>query len=92
MIDTLANLPLEFSPGTRWNYSVATDVLGYLVEVMSGMTFDAYLRTRIFEPLGMKDTAFTVPERCDRPVRGELRPRPRTRRCAARTIRRTAFI
>ena len=62
MIDTLANLPLEFSPGTRWNYSVATDVLGYLVEVMSGMTFDAYLRTRIFEPLGMKDTAFTVPE------------------------------
>ena len=60
MIDTLANLPLEFSPGTRWNYSVATDVLGYLVEVMSGMTFDAYLRTRIFEPLGMKDTAFSV--------------------------------
>ena len=62
MIDTLANLPLEFSPGTRWNYSVATDVLGYLVEVMSGMSFDAYLRTRIFEPLGMKDTAFSVPE------------------------------
>ena len=62
MIDTLAKLPLEFSPGTRWNYSVATDVLGYLVEVMSGMSFDAYLRTRIFEPLGMKDTGFTVPE------------------------------
>ena len=63
MIDALAKLPLEFSPGTRWNYSVATDVLGYLVEVMSGMTFDAYLRTRIFEPLGMKDTAFTVARR-----------------------------
>ncbi len=62
MIDTLAKLPLEFSPGTRWNYSVASDVLGYLVEVMSGMSFDAYLRTRIFEPLGMKDTGFTVPE------------------------------
>jgi CubicO group peptidase (beta-lactamase class C family) len=62
MIDTLAKLPLEFSPGTRWNYSVASDVLGYLVEVLSGMSFDAYLRTRIFEPLGMKDTGFTVPE------------------------------
>jgi len=62
MIDTLAKLPLEFSPGTRWNYSVASDVLGYLVEAMSGMSFDTYLRTRIFEPLGMKDTGFTVPE------------------------------
>lgn len=62
MIDTLAKLPLEFSPGTRWNYSVASDVLGYLVEVMSGMSFDTYLRTHIFEPLGMKDTGFTVPE------------------------------
>jgi CubicO group peptidase (beta-lactamase class C family) len=60
MIDALAKVPLEFSPGTRWNYSVASDVLGYLVEVMSGMSFDAYLRTRIFEPLGMKDTAFSV--------------------------------
>ena len=62
MIDTLAKVPLEFSPGTRWNYSVASDVLGHLVEVMSGMSFDAYLRARIFEPLGMKDTAFTVPD------------------------------
>ena len=62
MIDTLAQVPLEFSPGTRWNYSVASDVLGHLVEVMSGMSFDAYLRARIFEPLGMKDTAFTVPD------------------------------
>ena len=62
MVDALAKLPLEFSPGTRWNYSVSTDVLGYLVEVMSGMPFDVYLRTRVFEPLGMKDTAFTVPE------------------------------
>ena len=62
MIDTLAKVPLEFSPGTRWNYSVASDVLGHLVEVMSGMSFDAYLRARIFEPLGLKDTAFTVPD------------------------------
>ncbi len=62
MIDTLANVPLEFSPGTRWNYSVASDVLGYLVEVMSGEPYDQYLRTRIFEPLGMKDTGFSVAE------------------------------
>jgi len=61
-IATLAKLPLEFSPGTRWNYSVATDVLGYLVEVISGLSFDVYLRTRLFEPLGMRDTGFTVPE------------------------------
>jgi CubicO group peptidase (beta-lactamase class C family) len=61
MIETLATLPLEFSPGTRWNYSVSTDVLGYLVEVFSGMPFDEYLRTKIFEPLGMVDTGFTVP-------------------------------
>ena len=60
MVDTLAELPLEFSPGTRWNYSVATDVAGYLVEVISGQRFDAYLGERIFQPLGMTDTAFTV--------------------------------
>lgn len=58
----LSQLPLEFSPGTRWNYSVATDVLGRLVELMSGQSFDQYLRDRIFEPLGMVDTGFTVPE------------------------------
>jgi CubicO group peptidase (beta-lactamase class C family) len=61
MIDTLARLPLEFSPGTRWNYSVATDVLGYLVEVMSGKRFDEYLQDHVFGPLGMVDTGFTVP-------------------------------
>ena len=60
MVDTLAELPLEFSPGTRWNYSVATDVAGYLVEVISGQRFDAYLREHVFAPLGMTDTAFTV--------------------------------
>ena len=61
MVEKLATLPLEFSPGTRWSYSVATDVLGYLVEVLSGQRFDEYLRTQIFEPLGMVDTGFTVP-------------------------------
>ncbi len=61
MIEKLAFLPLEFSPGTQWNYSVSTDVLGYLVEVMSGMRFDEYLKTKIFTPLKMIDTAFYVP-------------------------------
>ncbi len=60
MIDALAELPLEFSPGTRWNYSLSTDVLGYLVEVLSGQRFDTYLREHIFEPLGMSDTGFTI--------------------------------
>jgi CubicO group peptidase (beta-lactamase class C family) len=61
MVDKLAGLPLEFSPGARWSYSVATDVIGHLVEVLSGQRFDDYLRTQIFEPLGMVDTSFTVP-------------------------------
>jgi CubicO group peptidase (beta-lactamase class C family) len=61
MVEKLAALPLEFSPGTRWGYSVATDVIGHLVELLSGQRFDDYLRTQIFEPLGMVDTGFTVP-------------------------------
>ena len=61
MVERLATLPLEFSPGTRWGYSVATDVIGHLVELLSGQRFDDYLRTQIFEPLGMIDTSFTVP-------------------------------
>jgi len=62
MIDQLSVIPLEFSPGTAWNYSVAIDVLGYLVEKLSGMPFGEFLRTRLFEPLGMKDTAFDITE------------------------------
>jgi CubicO group peptidase (beta-lactamase class C family) len=61
MVERLATLPLEFSPGTRWSYSIATDVIGHLVELLSGQRFDDYLRTQIFEPLGMTDTGFTVP-------------------------------
>lgn len=61
MILELAKLPLEFSPGTAWNYSVATDVLGYIVEVVSGQPYDEFLRRRIFEPLDMRDTGFQVP-------------------------------
>ena len=67
MIETLAGLPLEFSPGTAWNYSVSTDVLGYLIELISGTALDEYFRTEIFEPLGMVDTSFVVPpEKIDR--------------------------
>jgi CubicO group peptidase (beta-lactamase class C family) len=61
MIEQLAQIPLDFSPGTAWNYSVAIDVLGYLVEKLSGVSFGEFLRTRLFEPLGMNDTAFYVP-------------------------------
>ena len=60
MIATLAELPLEFAPGTRWNYSVATDVLGHLIEVMSGQRLDAYLAEHVFAPLGMRDTGFVI--------------------------------
>jgi CubicO group peptidase (beta-lactamase class C family) len=62
MVDTLAELPLEFSPGTRWNYSVSTDVLGYLVEVISGQRFDRYLHDHVLQPLAMDDTGFTIRE------------------------------
>jgi CubicO group peptidase (beta-lactamase class C family) len=61
LVDKLAAVPLEFSPGTRWGYSAATDVLGYLVELLSGQRFDDYLQSKIFEPLGMSDTGFTIP-------------------------------
>jgi CubicO group peptidase (beta-lactamase class C family) len=60
-IDKLAKLPLVFSPGEAWNYSVSTDVLGYLVEKISGLSFADFLEQKIFQPLGMVDTAFTVP-------------------------------
>jgi CubicO group peptidase (beta-lactamase class C family) len=61
MVSALTKLPLEFSPGSRWNYSVGIDICGYLVEVISGQRFDDYLRSNIFEPLGMDDTGFHVP-------------------------------
>ncbi|TFZ04374.1 serine hydrolase domain-containing protein [Ramlibacter rhizophilus] len=61
MIDALEPLPLAFQPGTRWEYSVGTDVLARLVEVVSGQSFRDFLMTRIFGPLGMEDTDFWVP-------------------------------
>ena len=57
----LATVPLEFEPGTEWEYGYSIDVLGRLVEVVSGQTFDVFLEDRIFKPLGMTDTAFHVP-------------------------------
>lgn len=60
LVEHLAEMPLEFDPGTAWNYSVATDVLGYLVQKLSGQPLDDYFREQIFEPLGMSDTGFRV--------------------------------
>jgi CubicO group peptidase (beta-lactamase class C family) len=62
MIDGLAKIPLLAQPGTRWSYSIGVDVQGYLVEKFSGQPFADFARARIFEPLGMKDTAFYVPK------------------------------
>ena len=62
MIDKLADLPLSYHPGTSWEYSVAIDVLGRVVEVVSGKPLDAFIKARIFDPLGMVDTGFYVPE------------------------------
>ena len=80
-----AALPLAFQPGSEWNYGVSTDVLGRLVEVVSGMPLDEFLRTRILEPLGMTETGFHVrDEAADRlatlyvrnPANGEAVPAP----------------
>jgi CubicO group peptidase (beta-lactamase class C family) len=61
MVTKLSKLPLMYQPGTSWSYSVSNDVQGRLVEVISGMSFDRYLDERVFGPLGMKDTGFTLP-------------------------------
>lgn len=58
MMDTLKDIPLAWQPGTSWEYSVATDVLGHLVELISDMTLGEFFEARIFKPLGMKDTGF----------------------------------
>ncbi len=62
MVDLLPEMPLKFQPGTGWEYSVATDVLGHLIAVVSGMTLSDFFRSRIFQPLGMADTGFVIPE------------------------------
>ncbi|MFI6673665.1 serine hydrolase domain-containing protein [Kribbella sp. NPDC050470] len=58
----LAGLPLQVDPGTRWIYGISTDLVGLLCELLSGLPHDRYLSERIFEPLGMVDTGFSVPE------------------------------
>ena len=60
-IDRLTKIPLLFHPGERWNYSVASDVLGAVAEKISGQPYDEFLKQRIFKPLGMNDTFFNVP-------------------------------
>ncbi|MBI9042941.1 MAG: beta-lactamase family protein [Anaerolineaceae bacterium] len=62
MVRRIAGLPLICHPGERWVYSVSTDVLGRLVEVLSGKRLDAYLQEKVFAPLGMEDTSFSVPD------------------------------
>src|SRR6187431_1699793 len=57
----LGKLPLSFQPGTKWQYGLNTDLLGCLIEVISGMNLEDFLRKNIFDPLGMKDTYFNVP-------------------------------
>ena len=59
--ERLSKLPLKFEPGERWHYSVAVDVTGLIVQRLSGQSFDAFLKERIFDPLGMEDTFFNVP-------------------------------
>jgi CubicO group peptidase (beta-lactamase class C family) len=61
-VTTLAGVPLQFSPGEAWNYSVSTDIVGRLVEIISGQALDVFFEERIFKPLGMTDTFFTVPK------------------------------
>lgn len=62
VIDVLAELPLMFQPGAEWAYSMSIDVLGRVVEVVSGMTLGEFMKKRIFDPLGMNDTGFYCPE------------------------------
>jgi CubicO group peptidase (beta-lactamase class C family) len=62
LVDSILDLPLAFQPGTQWRYSVAIDVIGRIIEIISGMTLDQFLEEHIFAPLGMEETAFYVPQ------------------------------
>jgi CubicO group peptidase (beta-lactamase class C family) len=62
-VDVLADMPLIYHPGTSWEYSLATDVVARLVEVISGQSFDKFIKARIFDPLGMVDTGFVIPQK-----------------------------
>ena len=79
-IDRIGSLPLNYSPGEQWQYSHATDVVGRLVEVISGQTLDDYLQERIFEPLGMKDTHFFLDDDKGGRLMSQYRPGPNRNR------------
>jgi CubicO group peptidase (beta-lactamase class C family) len=76
MVAKLAQIPLAYQPGTEWRYSVSTDVLARLVEVLSGQRFDHFLEQRIFSPLGMVDTGFHVPPQKQSRFMTNYRPTP----------------
>ena len=76
MVARLGKIPLLYQPGSKWHYSIAADVLGRLIEVASGQSFDVFLAERVFQPLGMHDTGFYVPvEKIDR-FAGMYGPKP----------------
>ena len=76
MVERLGTIPLLYQPGTKWHYSIAADVLGRLIEVVSNQSFDLFLAEHIFQPLDMEDTGFYVPtEKIDRLV-GMYGPQP----------------
>lgn len=62
MVDKIATIPLLFQPGTKWSYSAAVDIQGYIIEKLSGQSLGDFMRDNIFKPLGMKDSGFYVPE------------------------------
>ena len=86
VIDELATLPLAFQPGSRWHYSVGIDVAARLIEVISGQPLGEFLRERLFDPLGMTDTGFGVPDaKLDRLVRDVRPARPHRRELLGRS-------
>ena len=99
MIEKLGRIPLLYQPGTKWHYSIAADVLGRLIEVASGQSFDVFLADRIFQPLGMHDTGFYVPmEKINRfasmsgPKPGEVCKPLMPRRAGTGRVSKNSFI
>ena len=88
--DLLAAIPLVFQPGSGWNYSMSTDVLGRVVEVVSGQTLDVFLKERLFDPLGMNDTSFWVDEPEHDRLAALYLPEPGTRKAVVTPMGRQA--
>ena len=83
VVQKAATMPLLAQPGTAWNYSIATDVIGHLVAEISGMPFAQFLHDRVIAPIGMTDTAFTVaPGNVARFAANYARERMAARRCS----------